>query len=129
VTSGYYLNTTTWHIEPVAHDCARLPAGPGRWMRVPAAVALALVPVLGAAFLMFLPLVGFAIALQALAAPAVKLFHSSAADLAATVSPGWQPGEAHFTGKRTEPARVQAPRAADALDVLFAEIQRRRRLR
>lgn len=129
VTSGYYLNATTWRLEPVARDLARLPDGPGRWVRIPTAAALALAPVLGATFLMFLPVVGFAMTLQALASPVVKIFHSSAAGLAATVSPGWQPGEAHFTGKRAEGAGVGVLPAGDPLDALAAEIERRRSLR
>jgi hypothetical protein len=129
VTGGYYLDATTWHIEPVAHDGDRLPAGRGRWVRIPTAAALALVPVLGATFLMFLPLVGFALVLRAMAAPVVRLFQGSAAGLAATVSPGWQPGEAYFTGKGAAQARVEGPAQPDALDALFVEIQRRRSAR
>jgi hypothetical protein len=132
VLSGYYLNAARWHVEPVANDGDRLPAGRGSWMRVPTAAALLLVPILGAAFLIFLPLIGFLVALQALAAPVVNAFRGSATDLAATLSTGWQPGEAHFTGKRPEGAGVEekGPLASgDALDALAAEIERRRRNR
>jgi hypothetical protein len=126
VQSGYYLDARTWHIEPVAHDGERLPAGQGRWVRIPTAAALALVPVLGATFLMFLPLAGFALVLRAMAAPVVRVFQGSAAGLAATVSPGWQPGEAYFTGKGAAQSRVEVTAEPDSLDALFAEIQRRR---
>jgi hypothetical protein len=130
VLSGYYFNAAQWHIEPIAADGARLPAGRGSWMRVPTAAALLLVPVLGATFLIFLPLIGFLVTLQALASPMLKSFHRSATDLAATMSPGWQPGEAHFTGKPSANAGVEekGPSAGgDALDALAAEIERRRR--
>jgi hypothetical protein len=130
VLSGYYFNAAAWHMEPVASDGGRLPAGVGRWMRVPTAAALAIVPLLGATFLVFLPLIGFLVTLQAIAARVVKLFESSATDLAATLSTGWQPGEAHFTGKRSESAGVEekGPTASgDALDALAAEIERKRR--
>jgi len=129
VLSGTYLNPTSWHVEPVGRDGERLPAGRGRWMRVPTAAALALVPVLGATFLIFLPLIGIVVTLQALAAPVMSLFHASATDLAATVSPGWLPGEAHFTGKRPENAGVEekGPTAAgDSLDAIAREIEERR---
>jgi formate dehydrogenase subunit gamma len=59
VAAGYYLDAARWSVAPVARDGDRLPAVPGRWRRVPAVVALALVPVLGGTFLMFLPLAGF----------------------------------------------------------------------
>jgi hypothetical protein len=132
VLSGYYFNPTAWHVEPVAHDGGRLPAGPGSWLRIPTAASLLLVPVLGASFLVFLPLVGFLVALQALASPIVKWFERSATDLAATLSTAWQPGEAHFTGGRSMNAGVEekGPTArGDALDALAAEIERRRQNR
>jgi hypothetical protein len=132
VLSGYYFNPAGWHVEPIAHDGDRLPAAKGSWLRVPTAAALLLVPMLGATFLLFLPLVGFLVTLQALASPLVKWFERSATDLAATVSVGWQPGEAHFTGKPALSAGVEekGPTArGDALDALAAEIERRRRNR
>jgi hypothetical protein len=133
VLSGYYFNPAGWHVEPIANDGDRLPASArGSWLRVPTAAALLLVPVLGAAFLVFLPLIGFLVTLQALAAPVVRTFRRSATELAGTLTPGWQPGEAHFTGKASEHAGVEekgpsSPR--DALEALAAEIQRRRSLR
>jgi hypothetical protein len=131
VLSGYYLNPTRWHVEPIAHDGGRLPAGKGTWMKVPTAAALVMVPLLGAAFLMFLPLIGFALVLHALASPVMNLFRASATDLAATMTPGWQPGEAHFTGKSPENAGVEekGPIAArdDRLEALSREIELRRR--
>ncbi len=130
VQSGYYFNAARWAIEPVANDGDRLPEGKGTWLKVPTAAALVLVPVLGATFLMFMPLIGFVLTLQKLAEPVVGLFRTSATDLAATMSPGWQPGEAHFTGKSPESAGVEekGPIAADAqLDALEKEIEGKRR--
>jgi hypothetical protein len=130
VLSGYYLNPAGWHLAPVANDGDRLPAGRGGWMRVPTAAALLLVPVLGAAFIVFLPLIGFVVALRALAAPVVNAFRGPATDLAATLSTGWLPGEAHFTGKRPEGGREAGPATSgDALEAVAAEIERRRRNR
>lgn len=129
VRGGYYLDAARWHVEPIANDGDRLPAGPGRWMRIPTAAALALVPILGATFLVFLPLIGFVLALHALASPVVRTFRTQATELAATVTPGWQPGEAHFTGKRPEhagPEERGPPASAGRLDALAREIERRR---
>ncbi len=130
VQSGYYFNAARWAIEPVANDGDRLPEGKGTWLKVPTAAALVLVPILGATFLMFMPMIGFVLTLQKLAEPVVGLFRTSATDLAATMSPGWQPGEAHFTGKSPESAGVEekGPIAADAkLDALEKEIEGKRR--
>jgi len=130
VPSGYYFNAARWHVEPIANDGDRLPEGNGSWMKVPTAAALLLVPILGATFLMFLPFIGFALLFQAIGLKVIGLFRASATELAATVSPGWQPGEAHFTGKRAENAGVEekGPTASgDALDALADEIERKRR--
>ncbi len=128
VLNGYYLDASSWSVTPIAHDGDRLPSGRGRWLRIPTAAALALVPILGATFLVFLPLVGFLVTLWALASIVVSAAHGSATALAATVNPGRIPGEAHFTGKVTEDAGVEGgPVArADALEALAAEIARRR---
>ena len=55
--------------------------------------------------------------------PAV-LITGSAEGLAATVSPGWAPGVAHFTGKEGEKAAEgeKAPEADAKLDALEKEI-------
>jgi hypothetical protein len=73
VHGGFYFNPSRWAIEAVAHDGARLPAAPGRWLRVPAMMAMLLTPILGAAFLMVLPLIGFVLAARALAVAGARL--------------------------------------------------------
>jgi hypothetical protein len=130
VKSGYYLNPTGWAVHPVAHDGERLPDGRGEWLRVPTVVAIGLTPILGLAFLMFLPLIGFVLAARAAANPIVRMFRASAADLAATMSPGWAPGEAHLTGKRGEGESVEEKghaAAAGRLDALEREIADKRK--
>ncbi len=130
VKSGYYLNAVRWHVEPIEKDGDKLPEGKGEWIKVSTPVALALVPILGATFLMFMPMIGFVLFLQAMASPVVKVFRHGAADLAATVSPGWQPGEAHLTGKSPGNAgsEEKGPSATEArLDALEKEIAEKRR--
>lgn len=129
VPSGYYLNVSQWAVVPVANDGGALPEGKGEWRSIPTVAALALVPILGMTFLMFLPFIGFALCFQAMAAPVFRGFKTSAEDLAATVSPGWQPGEAHLTGKSPENAGVEekGPMAKDEkLDALEREIADKR---
>ena len=127
VRSGYYLNPASWRIEPVAAEGGSLP--PGRWIRIPTAAALALVPILGGLFLVFLPFIGIVLTLRALAREMVKALHGPATELAATMSPGWRPGEAHFTGKLPEHAGVEekGPIAEGGrLEAIAREIERRR---
>jgi hypothetical protein len=131
VKSGYYFNASRWALEPVAKDGERLPGGKGKWMPIPTVAALALTPILGATFLMFLPLIGFVLAFQAIATPIVHMLRGGAKDLAATMSPGWIPGEAHLTGKPPESAAAEekGPIAADGkLDAIEKEIEEKRRL-
>lgn len=99
VESGYYLNASRWAIEPVAEDGGRLPAGPGRWRRIPTAAALLATPLLGLAFLMFLPFIGFVVTAQAALAPVARFFREAALGLTATLSPGLAVGASHLTGQ------------------------------
>jgi hypothetical protein len=94
----------------------------------PSALAVLASPVLGLAFLITLPFVGFALALRALLAAAARLVRAAAAGLAATLSTGWQLGEAHLTGQASDQAHpVDAGSDADdALAALEHEIAWRR---
>jgi len=134
VQSGYYFNSTSWSIAPVEKDGDRLPADRGTWHRVPTMVALLATPVLGLAFLVFLPFIGFLLTFKAAVSPIVELVHGSAGSMAATMSPGWQPGEAHLTGKRGEHAGVEekgptgAAQAEEGeLEALQREIEQKRK--
>ncbi|HSN93254.1 MAG TPA: hypothetical protein VLS93_18635 [Anaeromyxobacteraceae bacterium] len=128
VKSGYYLDAKGWTVHPVAHDGERLPAGRGEWRRIPTVAALALTPIPGLLFLMFLPVIGFALATQAAGQRILRVFRASAIDLAATVGPGWAPGEAHLTGKRGEetPGTKEEAKAPGRLDALEKEIGEKR---
>ncbi len=78
VPGGYYLNAARWAVEPIARDGDRLPAGPGEWRRVPMLLALALVPILGVTFLMFMPAAGFIVVAQHLGRKVASLFRRAA---------------------------------------------------
>jgi hypothetical protein len=68
VENGYYWNMTEWAIVPVAQDGDQLPGRTSeRYRRVPLVLALALVPMMGGLFLMFLPVLGFVLTGQAMA--------------------------------------------------------------
>ena len=131
VKSGHYLSLRTWSIHPVARSGEQLPGRAGeKWIALPMVAALLLAPILGALFLMFLPVIGFWLAAVAASRPAMRLLHHVATKFAATVEPGWEPGLAHLTGKRAaldaaEPVRVEE----DPLDVLEREIAARRGVR
>ena len=129
VPGGYYWNPRHWSVTPVAGDGGMLPGGPSdRYLRIHWLVAFLLDPLLGGLFVVFLPFIGLYLTAQAALRPLVGMFRRSAQDLAATVTPGWQPGAAHFTGKRSEEkAAEEAPSKEAKLEELAKEIDSKRR--
>jgi hypothetical protein len=127
VKGGYYWNPKAWAVEVVPSEGGRLPGNGARFVRVPFPLLLVIVPVLGALFLMFMPVIGFALLVHAVVKKVTGGVKEGAADLAATVHPGWRPGEAHFTGKPGEEDE-KAPGAAPTkeLKALEDEIARKR---
>ncbi|MFL5271518.1 MAG: hypothetical protein ACJ79E_05605, partial [Anaeromyxobacteraceae bacterium] len=100
-----------------------------KYLRIPLLLAFALAPLMGAAFLVFLPFIGFYLALQAAFRLAARLFHRSATEVAATMSPGWAPGEAHLTGGRPEGEGVEEkgpPAGSEELEKIEREVEARR---
>ncbi len=130
VRKGYYFSAKSWSLQPVQSDGEPLPGASGeRYLHVPLLAAFALAPLMGAAFLVFLPFIGFYLAIHAALRPVAHLFKKSAAEIAATVQPGWQPGEAHLTGKRAEgegEGEEKGPSADGELAALEKEIAERR---
>ena len=127
---GYWFSTRSWSLHPVSTEGEVLPGEHGEnYVRIPLLLAFAVAPLMGAAFLVFLPFIGFYLALHAAVRPILKLFHRSATEIAATVQPGWAPGEAHLTGKRTEGEGVEEkgpPAAEGELAKIEREVEARR---
>ena len=130
VRSGYYWNLGKWEVIPVEKDGGKLPGARGdKFLRIPVLAVLLLLPMLGGLFVVFLPVIGFVLTFYAAARPIVGLFKRSAEDLAATVTPGWAPGEAHLTGKRGEKESKEEkgpPRADERIEKLEKEIEAKR---
>ena len=135
VAKGYYFNTHSWTLHPVERDGDILRGGGhDSYVAVPAPIAFAAAPLMGAAFLMFLPLVGFIEVARAAVEPVSRLLGRSATEIAATLQPGLRPGEAHLAGKpadeKAEAAKADAgkdePAAADDLGKLEKDIADRR---
>ena len=129
VPRGYYLSRSSWEIFPIARDGERLP-GPAaeHYVKVPTAAALLVMPVLGGLMVVFLPFIGLYLTAKAALHPVAGIFHRSAQDLAATVTPGWAPGATHFTGKATEEKAADEAKAGEAkLEALAKEVAEKRR--
>ncbi len=129
VKGGYYLSKSNWELFPIAHDGQKLPGSASEhYVQVPTAAALALMPVLGGLMVVFLPFIGLYMTGKAVLSPVGKMFNRSAQDLAATVTPGWAPGAAHFTGKASDDKVAGESKAGEAtLESLKKEIEEKRK--
>ena len=62
VAPGFYWNLRTWTVATISDGPGDLPGDAGqRHVKVPVVVLLGLAPIMGAAYVMFLPLLGFAL--------------------------------------------------------------------
>ena len=126
---GYWLNVKEWQLHPVHGEGEVLPGTAGeKYVRVPLVVACAAAPLLGAAFVVFLPVIGLYLTLQATARAVARVATHSSREVAATMSPGWQPGAAHLTGTRAEGEPTgKKSEAAPEIEELEEEIAERRK--
>jgi len=101
---GYYWNARHWAITLVPEEGGTLPGRANEHFRsISWVAALLLAPILGGLFVVFLPFIGFAMLGGYAWRRIVGGAREGARDLAATVTPGWRPGEAHLTGRPGEP--------------------------
>jgi len=129
VQGGYYLSKSNWEIFPIARDGEKLP-GPAseHYVKVPTAAAFVVMPALGGLMVVFLPFIGLYLTAQAALKPLAGMFSRSAQDLGATITPGWAPGAAHFTGKATEEKKVDEEAEGQAkLEALAKEVDEKRK--
>jgi hypothetical protein len=130
VGGGYYWNARSWEVETVPDEGGTLKgAAEARYVKVPFPALFVIVPLLGALFLMFLPLIGFGLFAYAIAKKVTGGVKRGATDLAATVQPGqFAAGSAYFTGKPGEEKDGKAAEAAKspAIAKLEEEIEARK---
>ncbi len=100
---GFYWNPRTWQVTLVERQGGVLP-GPAteRYARVPVLAMLIVAPIMGAAYVIFLPVIGFAMVLEFLGRHAFRGAKSGAMTMAAVVSPRWRPGEAYLAKDEKE---------------------------
>jgi hypothetical protein len=129
VPGGYYLSKSNWEIFPIANDGERLP-GPvsEHYVKVNTATALMVMPVLGGLMVVFLPFIGLYLTAKTMVGGITGVFHRSAKDLAATVTPGWAPGAAHMTGKPTDEKAAEVAKVTDPrIEQLAKEVDEKRK--
>jgi hypothetical protein len=130
VPGGYYLNARRWSITPVNDVGGRLPGtSDERYEQISWVTALVLAPVLGGLFVVCLPFIGFAMFFQWVWNRVTGTAREGARDLAATVTPGWRPGEAHLTGRPVDGKLQERPAGGageSALKDVADEVARKR---
>ena len=125
VNGGYYLSTKTFAIEVIGNDGGTLP-GPAsvKYIAVPFPLLFAVVPVIGLAFLMFLPAIGFALFGKALVMRVTGQVAEGASSLAATISPDLATGAAYMTGHKED--EKAAGKVTPEIEKLEKEISEKR---
>jgi hypothetical protein len=125
VSPGYYLSTKSFGIEVIGNEGGTLP-GPNtqKYVAVPFPLLFVVVPVIGLAFLMFLPAIGFALFAQAIALKLTGHVAEGASALAATVAPDLATGAAYMAGHKDE--EKAADKVTPEIEKLEKEIKEKR---
>lgn len=128
VRGGYYWNLDKWAIAGVPGDAGMLEGTTGeQFVRLPLPLMIAVAATVSFGFVIFLPLIGFALLGYALVKKAGDAGAAFAHETAATLAHAWRPGEAHFTGKAEDAPRKDAPAAgSDPLAEVKKELARRK---
>jgi hypothetical protein len=108
MANEYYWNSAKWEINQN-----------GEGTMVHPLVALAIAPMIGGLFVIFMPFIGLYLFAKFLASKMAGLVHSL---FHTTVAPIAEPGSAYITGSKSEGSKA----AESALEELSKEIQARR---
>ena len=122
VKGGYYFSTNSFGVEVIGEEGGTLP-GPStvRYVSVPFPLLFVLVPVVGLAFLMFLPFIGFALFAYAIVQRVTGHATRHAAALAATVAPPHATGAAYLGGHEEEKKNEEVSPEVEKLEKEVAE--------
>ena len=117
VQSGYYFSTNTLGVEVIGEGGGTLPgASTTRYLSVPFPALFVIAPVVGLAFLMFLPLIGFVLLAVALGKRVTGHVSREAGALAATVAPPHATGAAYLGGREGEEKNEQVSPEIEKLE-------------
>jgi hypothetical protein len=104
--SGFYWNLGKWEMTMVPKQGGILPGdATDKYMKVPVIGLLFLAPMMGAAYAMFLPFIGFAMLFTFLGQKALRAAGVGAIGVGATLAQDWRPGESYLASdgrKRNE---------------------------
>jgi hypothetical protein len=107
--NGFYWNLGKWEMTLVPKQGGMLPGDASdKYLKVPVVALLVMAPLMGAAYAMFLPFIGFAMLFTFLGKKALAMGRSEAVGVAATMTSNWRPGEAYLAGgQKKRPADAE----------------------
>jgi hypothetical protein len=114
VEPGLYLNLKNFSITHVDTSGPLPGADAARYYRVPMLLMLAAAPLAGLAFVIFLPLIGFAMAARLLGDTLMQWTATAVIRARRVVQPSWAPSVAFLGRSRTAKTDTAATPAADA---------------
>ena len=124
VPGGYYFSMKDFNVEVIGDEGGTLPGdASARYVGIPFPALFLVVPVVGLAFLVFLPAIGFWLVGKAIVMKVTGHVAEGASSLAATVAPDLATGAAHMTGKKEG---EKAEEANAELEKLAKEIEEKR---
>jgi hypothetical protein len=125
VEPGIYFNARQLTFKSLDDD-GRLPGGEvDVWRRVPALALLIVGPLMGLAYAIFLPLIGFAMVGGALLRKAGELAVEAGHATGRVLRPAWQPARAFFSRRRKAKGKA-APAKEGWLDDVKKRLDDRR---
>jgi hypothetical protein len=122
VDPGLYFSMKKFSLKSI-DDRGPLPGtADDEYRRVPMLIVLAFAPLLGLAYVMFLPFIGFAMVTWLVGHKALQLGASAATEMARVLRPGWEPSFAFLS--RSKPAKKEE-KQEDAPDTWAEEIEKK----
>ena len=103
VEAGIYLNTKTFAVQMLDKTGTLDGTELETYRRIPMLLMLAAAPVLGLAYVMFLPFIGFATVLHLVGTKTLQLAGEAATEGVRVLRPSWAPALAFLT--RSKPAK------------------------
>jgi hypothetical protein len=108
--NGFYWNLGKWEMTMVPKQGGILPGDASdKFLKVPVIALLFLAPMMGAAYAMFLPFIGFALLFTFLGKKALVAAGVGAVGVGATMTQDWQAGEAYLAGKKKDAKNDKRP--------------------
>ena len=112
---GFYWSMQAWDMAMIPAEGGLLPGGSTvTYTRIPTVLFLLMAPMMGALYVVFLPVAGFALVFGHLFSSVKTLATDAFMHIAVAVSPSWAPGEAYLAARTREKAakatKVSAPK-------------------